>query len=415
MQPISETNKAAAPRQPAMGFILLTVLMDMLAIGLIVPVLPLLVGGFASSPSEQAYLYGAVTLTFGIANFFASPILGALSDQYGRRPILLLGFGGFALSMIVTGLATSLWMLLVVRLISGALNANAAVANAYVADISTAQDRARRFGLVGAMFGLGFTLGPALGGYLGGIDVHLPFFVSGGMALLNVAYGYFVLPESLPRAQRKPFAWHNAIPMRAIVGLRHLQGMGSLVVVTALAGLAQFTLHNSFVLYTTFKFAWGPQDNGLALFVVGLSSMVVQGLLLKHFLRWFSARTLAVGGLLVSALTYLGFGLVTEGWMLLAVIIAGTLLGGGAVAVIQGQISNAVDAQSQGQTMGAIAALNSLMAIIAPVVSASMLGLVVHYPRGDWRIGLPFYFCAVLQLVGTGFAARYFMRVKGSV
>jgi MFS transporter, DHA1 family, tetracycline resistance protein len=395
-----------------MAFILITVLIDMMAIGLIVPVLPLLVGSFTTSPTEQTFWFGAVAATFGVANFFASPVLGALSDRYGRRPVLLLGFSGLALSFIVTGLATALWMLIVVRLFSGAMQANAAVANAYVADISAPEDRARRFGLVGAMFGAGFTLGPAIGGLLGSIDLHLPFFVAGGMAVLNWIYGWFVLPESLPPERRKPFEWRRANPFAALTGLSRLSGVGSLVVVIGLAGLAQFTLHNSFVLYTTFKFGWGPKDNGLALFVVGLMSVLVQGVLLKHLLARFSARTLAVGGLAASTLTYLAFGAITEGWMMFVVIVVGNLLGGGAAAVIQGRVSNAADTRSQGQTMGAVAALNSLMAVAAPVVSASLLGIVSHLPKGDWRMGLPFYFCASLQLIGTLFVAQHFAKAR---
>ena len=157
-----------------MPFIMLTVLIDMVSVGLIIPVLPALVGSFTTSPSEQVYWYGVVAFAFGFANFVASPILGALSDKFGRRPILLIGFSGLALSFIVTGLATALWMLIVVRLFSGAMQANAAVANAYVADITLPEDRARRFGLLGAMFGMGFILGPVMGGLLGSIDLHLP-------------------------------------------------------------------------------------------------------------------------------------------------------------------------------------------------------------------------------------------------
>ena len=403
---LSETR--AGRRQPAMAFILLTVLIDMMAIGLIVPVLPLLVGTFTSNTTEQTFWFGAVALSFGVANFFASPVLGALSDQYGRRPVLLLGFSGLALSFIVTGLATALWMLIVVRLFSGAMQANAAVANAYVADITAPEDRARRFGLVGAMFGLGFTLGPVVGGLLGAINLHLPFFVAGGLAVLNWLYGWFVLPESLPPARRKAFEWCRANPLGSLRGLRQLQGVGSLVVVIGLASLAQFTLHNSFVLYTTFKFGWGPAQNGYALFTVGLMSVLVQGFLLKHLLKRFSVRTLALVGLSASTLTYFAFGAATEGWMMFIIIVVGNILGGSAGAVIQGQVSNAADARSQGQTMGSVSALNSLMAVIAPVVSAPLLGMVSHLAAGDWRIGLPFYFCASLQLIGTLMAVRHF-------
>ena len=398
-----------------MLFILLTVLIDMMAIGLIVPVMPLLVGTFTASPTEQTFWFGAVALSFAVANFFASPILGALSDKFGRRPILLIGFSGLALSFIVTGLATALWMLIVVRLFSGAMQANAAVANAYVADITAAEDRARRFGLIGAMFGLGFTLGPVLGGLLGSINLHLPFFVAGGLAILNWLYGYFVLPESLPAERRKAFEWRRANPFSAMRGLSRLRGVGPLVAVIGLAALAQFTLHNSFVLYTTFKFGWGPADNGWALFTVGLMSVLVQGFMLKHLLRRFSPRALAVGGLAASTLTYFAFGAATAGWMMFVVIIVGNLLGGGAAAVIQSLVSNAADERSQGQTMGSVAALNSMMAVIAPLVSASLLGVVSHLPKGDWRMGLPFYFCATLQFVGASIAAWHFRHARPGI
>jgi MFS transporter, DHA1 family, tetracycline resistance protein len=397
-------------RAPAMVFILITVLIDMIAIGLIIPVLPLLVGTFTSSTTEQTFWFGAVALSFGVANFIASPILGALSDKYGRRPMLLLGFSGLALSFIGTGLATALWMLIVIRLFSGAMQSNMAVANAYIADITAPEDRARRFGLLGAMFGLGFTLGPVMGGLLGAIDLRLPFFAAGGLAVLNWLYGWFVLPESLPPARRRPFEWRRTNPFTALHGLGQLEGVGALVVVIGLAALAQFTLHNSFVLYTTFKFGWGPAQNGWALFVVGLMSVLVQGFLLKHLLLRYSKRLLATVGLTASALTYFSFGAATQGWMMFVVIVVGNIFSAGAAAVIQSIVSNAADARNQGQTMGSVAALNSLMAVIAPVVSAPLLGVVSHLPAGDWRMGLPFYFCAVLQAIGTLVAIRHFRR-----
>lgn len=404
--------QAAAARSPAMPFILITVLIDMVGIGLIVPVLPLIVGTFTASPSEQAYWFGAVTITFGLANFFASPILGALSDRFGRRPVLLMGFSGLALSFIVTGLATALWMLIAVRLVSGATQANAAVANAYVADITPPEERARRFGLVGAMFGMGFILGPVMGGLLGSINIHLPFFVAGALAIANGFYGYFVLPESLPPEKRRPFEWKRANPLAAMRGLAQLQGVGPLVLVIALASLAQFTLHTSWVLYTTFKFGWGPAENGWSLFTVGLMSALVQGVLLKHLLKRFSPQRLASVGLLASMCTYLGFGLATAGWMMFVVIIIGNIIAGGAQASIQSLMSNATDPKEQGRTMGSIASLNSLMAVLAPAIGAPLLGVVSHRPPGDVWIGLPFFFCAALQGVGAIVAIRHFRRQR---
>jgi MFS transporter, DHA1 family, tetracycline resistance protein len=391
-----------------MPFILVTVLIDMMSIGLIVPVLPLIVGGFTGSPIEQTFWYGVVTFTFGLANFFASPVLGALSDRFGRRPVLLLGFFGLALSFIVTGLATALWMLIAVRIFSGAMQSNAAVAQAYVADISEPQDRARRFGLLGAMFGLGFTLGPVTGGLLGSIDLRLPFFAAGALAIVNTLYGWLVLPESLPADRRRAFAWRDADPFAALQGLSQLQGVGPLVAAIALAALAQFTLHSTWVLYTTFKFGWGPAQNGWSLFAVGGMSFFVQGFLLKHLLERYTPQRLAAAGLIGLALTYLGFALASEGWMMFQVIIVGTLIGGSAQASIQSLVSNAADAQTQGRTMSSVAALNSLMAVLAPGLGALLLGVVSQRPPGDVWIGLPFFFCALLQAAGACIAITHF-------
>ena len=394
-----------------MPFILITVLIDMVSVGLIIPVLPPLVGTFTNSQADLAFWFGAVSLAFGVANFFGAPILGALSDRFGRRPILLVGFTGLAVSFFVTGLATALWMLILVRLFSGAMMANAAVANAYVADITAPAERARRFGLIGAMFGLGFTLGPVLGGLLGSIDLHLPFFVAGALALVNLAYGYFILPESLPLERRTAFEWRKANPVTALRGLVELKGIGSLVVVLALSGLAQFILHSTWVLYTTFKFGWGPLQNGWSLFAVGIMSALVQGFLLKHLLRRFSAQRLVVMGLVSSSLCYLAWGLAPEGWMMVAVV-GFNLLGFAVTAAMQSIVANAADESTQGRTMGAVSALNSLMAVLAPVIGAAMLGFVSHLPRGDWRIGMPYYFCAALQALSMLIALRHFARER---
>jgi len=395
-----------------MPFIMVTVLIDMVSIGLIVPALPALVGSFTASQTAQAWWYGAVTFAFSFANFFSSPVLGALSDRFGRRPVLLVGFCALSLSFFVTALATALWMLIVVRLFSGAMQSNASVANAYVADITPPEERARRFGMLGAMFGLGFILGPVMGGLLGAIDLRLPFFAAGGLALLNLLYGWFVLPESLPAEKRRLFSWRAALnPIAALTELGRLGGVGILVAVVACTALSQFVLYTSWVLYTTFKFGWGPEQNGWSLFTVGCMSALVQGVLLGRLLKRYSPQRLAIVGLVSSTLAYLAWGAATEGWMIYAVILC-NVLGFTVAASIQSIISGAADATKQGRTMGAVSSLQSLMAVVAPVVSAPLLVTVSPLPRGDWRIGAPFFFCAAVQLAALAMAWLHFSAAR---
>ncbi len=390
-----------------MAFIMLTVLIDMLSIGIIVPVLPSLVGRFASGPADQTAWYGIITFAFALTSFFFSPILGALSDAYGRRPILLVGFCGLAINFFATGLATAMWMLIASRVVGGAMQANASVANAYVADITPPEQRAARFGLLGAMFGIGFIAGPVIGGLLGGIDLHLPFLVAGCLSLVNLAYGVLVLPESLPAERRRPFSLSRLNPFASLVTLARLERSGWLIGVLACSALAQFTLYTTWVLYTTFRFGWGPTENGWSLFAVGLVAALVQGLLLGRLLKRFSHRQLAVWGLVSSALGYLAFGLVTAGWMLYVVTVVG-FLGNVVGAVLQSFVSQASDATHQGQTMGAVSGLNSLMAVVAPLFAAPILAFVSHWPKGDWRLGAPMFFCAALQALALAIAISHF-------
>ena len=291
------------------------------------------------------------------------------------------------------------------------MQANIAVANAYVADITPAADRARRFGLLGAMMGLGFILGPALGGILGDLDLRLPFVASGSLAVVNWIYGYFVLPESLPGDRRTPFAWRKANPVSALRGLVDLRGVGPLIAVIALSTLSQFMLHSTWVLYTTFKFGWGPTENGWSMFAVGLAAALVQGVLLGRLLKRFEAKKLAIIGLVSSTLGYLAWGLAPAGWVMY-LIIALNLLGFTVTAAMQSIVSNAADASSQGQTMGSVASLTSLMAVVGPVLGAPLMGAVSHLQPGDWRIGAPFYFCAAVQLLSLLVATRHFRRER---
>jgi DHA1 family tetracycline resistance protein-like MFS transporter len=396
-------------REAAMPFIMLAVLIDMAAIGVIVPVLPTLVASFAIDPADQAFWYGVVAAAFGLANFVASPILGALSDRFGRRPVMLLGFMGLGVSFFGTAMTTSLIGLIIARTLGGAMQANVAIANAYVADISAPEERAKRFGFLGAMMGIGFIVGPVVGGLLGAVNLHLPFYLAGSLTLLNLLYGYFVLPESLPLDKRKAFSWRSANPATSLRKLGQLKGVGPLVGVVAFSGLAQFVLYTVWVLHNSFKFGWGPRENGWSLAAVGIVAVLVQGVLLGRLLKRFSPQKLAMWGLVSSAMAYTLWGAATEGWMMYAVI-AVNLLGGTVTATVQSMISSAADSKSQGQTMGAVSSLNGLMAVVAPLLGAPMLAMVSHYPQGDWRIGAPFYFCALLQVASLLLAVLHLRR-----
>jgi len=241
------------------------------------------------------------------------------------------------------------------------------------------------------------------GGLLGAIDLQLPFFVAGALAMVNLLYGYFVLPESLPPEQRRLIEWRKANPITSLKSLAALKGASSLAVVIACSGLAQFILYTCWVLFTTFKFGWGPWENGWSMAVVGVASVLMQGVLLGPLLERFSAERLALAGLVSSTLAYLLYGAAPEGWMMYAIIML-NLLGFTVASTIQSIISRAADATTQGQTMGAVNSLNSLMSVAAPVIGPPLLAVVSHLPRGDWRIGVPMYLCALLQSASLVFA-----------
>ncbi|WP_294638527.1 MFS transporter [uncultured Aquabacterium sp.] len=396
-------------RQAAMPFIMITVLLDMMSIGIIAPVLPKLIGSFMDSGASTSMGYGAAQAAFAIAQFFSAPVLGALSDRYGRRPVLLLGLVGMAVNFFVTALATEFWMLIAVRIMGGAVCANIAVANAYVADITEPKDRAKNYGLLGAMFGLGFILGPVTGGLLGDHNIHWPFLLSGSLCLLNAVYGYFVLPESLPADRRRTFEFGRTNPFSALARLRQLKGVETLLWIMGLSILAQFCLHTSWFLYTEFKFGWTPKDNGLSLFAVGMMAVLVQGGLLRQIQKRMPLHRIVRIGLVSATLGFAAFGAVPEGWMMYVVIVA-NVFGYMVQPGLQSVVANAVDPSRQGESMGAVSSINSVAAMLGPVLGSPLLAAVSHYPQGDWRIGAPFYLCAAIQAIAAIIGLRYFSR-----
>jgi DHA1 family tetracycline resistance protein-like MFS transporter len=398
-----------AGRQAAMPFIMITVLLDMMSIGIIAPVLPKLIGSFMASGSDTSMGYGAAQAAFAIAQFFSAPILGALSDKYGRRPVLLLGLFGMAVNFFVTALATEFWMLIAVRVMGGAVCANIAVANAYVADITQPQDRAKNYGLLGAMFGVGFILGPVTGGLLGDMNIHWPFFLAGTLCLVNCVYGFFVLPESLPQDRRREFALARANPFSALARLRSLKGVETLIWIMGLSILAQFCLHTSWFLYTEFKFGWSPRDNGLSLFAVGMMAVLVQGGLLRQVQKRVALHHIVRIGLVSSTVAFFAWGAVPEGWMMYVVIVA-NVFGYMVQPGMQSLVANAVDPSRQGESMGAVSSINSVAAVVGPMLGTPLLAAVSHYPQGDWHLGAPFYLCAAIQAIAAFIGLRHFAR-----
>ncbi len=409
-------HAAGSKRQAAVPFILVCVLLDVLGFGLIIPVLPSLVGEFTGARGSQAYWYGMLTAAYGVMQFACAPLLGALSDRYGRRPVMLFAITGLGIDFLLMAVAPSLVWLLIARIIGGATAANFSVASAYIADVTEPDKRSKAMGLIGAAFGVGFIIGPVVGGLLAGIDLRLPFYVAAVLALVNVAYGFFVLPESLPLDRRAPFVFGKANPFSALKGLVQLRGVGGLVWVYAFTILAQFILHSTWVLFTTFRFDWTPRENGISLFVVGLAAAVVQGGLLGLLLkRWGEVRTTLIG--LTSALiAFVLYGLAQQAWMMYAVI-AANALGFAVGPALQGLISNNVDPKAQGLTMGSLNAVASIMTVLAPLIGAPLLAAVSQLPPSDWRVGAPFFASAVLQAVSLSIAIRHFRshRVKQAV
>ncbi len=398
-------------RRPAVAFIMVTLLIDVIGIGLIIPVLPTLVGEFTTGHDLQAYWYGWIAATYGATQFLCAPLLGALSDRFGRRPLLLVGIAGLGTTFLLNAWAPSLWVILAARVIGGGLSANFAVAQAYVADITPPEKRTQNLGKLGAMFGIGFVLGPMMGGLLGDLNLRLPFYAAAGMCALNWLYGLLVLPESLAPALRRPVQAKRLNPFTALAGIGRLRGVGWLVIALAMSLMAQLMLQYTWVLYTTFKFAWGPRETGLSLFVVGLVAVLVQGGLLSRLIRALGERRLILLGLGSGALAYAGYGLATHGWMLY-LIIACNFLAFASGVTLQGIVSKAAGPEEQGRTMGTLASLSSLMGVIAPLIGNAALAQVTVLPMTDWRVGAPFFLCSLLQTLAFAIAWRHYAAVR---
>ena len=320
---------------------------------------------------------------------------------------MLFSMAGMALNFLSTALATSLAMLFIGRVIGGMSSASISVANAYASDVTTPETRAKAFGMIGATFGMGFIFGPVIGGFLGSINLHLPFYVGAVLCASNFVFGYFFVPESLPPERRNQFAWKKANPFVSLSNLARRKDIRGLVAVFALVSMAQMLLHTTWVLYNNFRFGWGTFQNGLSLFFVGLTAAVVQAGLLGWLLRKFGEVRLSLLGLTSGAIVYLLYGLATEGWMMYVFILC-NVLAFGAGPALQSIVSKQTDPKEQGALMGSLQGLSSLAVIIAPLIGATILAKVSPYPAGDFRIGSVFFLCSALSVVAVYLAWRYF-------
>ena len=396
-----------ATKPVGLNFVLVCVFIDMLGIGLAIPVLPLLVGEFVEGRDLQAYWYGILVTVFGLLQFLFMPILGAMSDKVGRRPVLLFSMVGMFFNFLATAWAPTLLALFIGRVIGGMSSASMSVASAYASDVSTPENRAKSFGMIGAAFGMGFICGPMLGGLLGSINLHLPFYVAAGLCAANFIFGYFFVPESLPKDKRSAFSLARANPFSSLARLARRPDIRGLVAVFALVTFAQVMLQTTWVLYTNFRFGWSPLENGIALFCVGLTSAVVQAGLLGWLMRRFGDVKLSLLGLASGAIVYVLYGVATQGWMMYVFILC-NLLAFAAGPALQAIVSKATDPREQGALMGSLQSLGSLGIVIVPVIGTGILAEVSHLPVNDWRIGTTFFMSAIMQTVALFIAWRYF-------
>jgi DHA1 family tetracycline resistance protein-like MFS transporter len=400
-------NIPAEPRRKAaLTFIFVTVLIDMLAFGMIIPVLPMLVQNFVGgNAASAAEMYGVFGTAWALMQFIFSPVQGSLSDHFGRRTVILVSCAGLGLDFILMALAPNLWWLLVGRVISGITAASFSTAGAYISDITPPEKRAASFGLIGAAFGIGFVLGPALGGLLGAISPRLPFWASAVMALANVCWGLFVLPESLPKEKRVPFAWKNANPLGALKLLRSHPILAGLAASYFLLNLAHVVLPSTTVLYMHYRYGWDTRAVGILLAGVGVSALIVQGFLVKPMVRWLKERRAVALGLTFGAAGFAIYGLAPTGpifWIGVPVM----AFWGIATPSLQTIMTRLVDPTEQGRLQGALASLVGLASLIGPTVFTQTFATFIS-TRADLGLpGAPFLLAAVLVFAAMLLAWR---------
>lgn len=395
-------------RSPAVAFIFITLLIDVTGFGIIIPVMPKLVLsllGEGASLSLAATYGGWLISSYAITQFFCSPIVGGLSDRFGRRPVLLGSLFGFGVDYIFLVFAPTIGWLFVGRIIAGAMGASFTTAGAYIADISTPENRAQNFGVVGAAFGLGFIIGPSIGGLLGDYGDRVPFMVAGGLTLLNWLYGYFILPESLKPENRRTFEWKRANPVGTLVSLWKYPVIANMLIALTFVYVAVHAVQSNWSYYTMEKFGWTAKNIGISLAVIGFAFALVQGVLIRRIIPALGQIRSVYFGLGFYALGFLLYAFSTEGWMMYVFTLV-YCMGGIAGPAMQGVMSGIVPPNAQGELQGGFTSLMSLTSIFGPPLMNNLFSFFTR-PGGDYYFpGAAMLLGAVLTLISVALARR---------
>ncbi|WP_129714163.1 TCR/Tet family MFS transporter [Pedobacter sp. SYP-B3415] len=384
----------------AITFIFITMLIDFTGVGIIIPVVPTLIERLTGGGIARAADYGGwLTIAYSAMLFISAPILGGLSDRFGRRPVLLASLLGLGLDYLFLAFSPTVFWLFVGRITAGITGASFSTAQAYIADVSTPETKAQNFGLVGAAFGLGFIIGPVVGGLLSKFGVQAPFLFAAGLSLLNCLYGYFILPESLPVEKRRRFDWKRANPVGSLRHMGRYPSIAGLLGSMVLLYIAGHSVQSVWTYYTMHRFQWSETMVGYSLGFVGVAMAVIQGWLIRIIMPKLGAKRAVFIGLFLYITGFIGFGLATSGWMMFAFLVPYALAGISGPAV-QGIISNVIPDNAQGELQGIMSGLMSLTAMIGPLIMTQLFSFFIDKRAPAYLPGAPFYLSAVLTLAG---------------
>ena len=391
-------------------FIFITIFIDITGLGIIIPVIPaLLTELIGGTLSEAARYSGWLMFSYAILQFLFAPVLGGLSDQFGRRPVILLSLLGFGINYLVLAIAPNIIWLFIGRIFQGIMGASLTTASAYIADISSPEKKAQNFGLIGAAFGLGFILGPVIGGYLGQFGSRVPFFAAAIFTAFNLVYGFFILPESLKKDKRRKFDLRRANPIGTLLSLKKYPLITGLLVCIVLFNIAQHSTHSTWTFYTIEKFDWNEKLVGYSLGFIGLLAAIVQGGLIRIIIPRFGNINSVYFGMLFYIIGLFLFSIASEGWMVFAFAIP-LSLGGISGPALQGIMTNKISDSEQGEFQGGMTSLVSLTAIIGPILMTNLFSYFTSNESSIYLPGAPFILAAILSVIGLIIAVKTLSR-----